>query len=311
MGSVGVRPLTGAMTTNSAENMAENAAKDAAEARGTASARDMTVLVTGASGRTGSRVAAAARAAGLTVRAASRATGFDWTDRSTWAPALQGVDAAYLVYPSDIGAPGAAEALGGLAREAVARGVRRLVLLSARGQDLALPAEEAVRASGAEWTIVRAAWFMQNFSEGPLVEGLRQGELVFPGGEVAEPFVDVRDIADVVVAALVADGAAFAGRTVEVTGARPLGFRAAVAEIAEVTGREFAYVPVSARDYGDALLGFGVPAGEVGALVETFEALLDGRNASTTDGVRAVLGREPRGFTEFIREAAAGGAWSA
>ncbi|MFF7266567.1 hypothetical protein ACFZCL_40780 [Streptomyces sp. NPDC008159] len=132
---------------------------------------------------------------------------------------------------------------------------------------------------------------------------------MFPGGEVAEPFVDVRDIADGVVAALVADGAAFAGRTVEVTGARPLGFRAAVAEIAEVTGREVTYVPVSARDYGDALLGFGVPAGEVGALVETFEALLDGRNARTTDGVREVLGREPRGFTEFTREAAAEGAW--
>ncbi|MEE1759406.1 NmrA family NAD(P)-binding protein [Streptomyces sp. SP18BB07] len=276
----------------------------------TARTQDMTVVVTGASGRTGSRVAEAARAAGLTVRAASRASGFDWLDGSTWAPALRGADAAYLVYPSDIGAPGAAPAIGGVAREAVAQGVRRLVLLSARGQDLAAPAEQAVRASGAEWTIVRAAWFMQNFSEGPLVEGLRQGELVFPGGEVQEPFVDVRDIADVVVAALTS-GDAYVGRTVEVTGARLLSFREAVAEISAVMGRALAYVPVSARDYGDQLLGFGVPAEEVASLVEAFEGLLDGRNASVSDGVRAVLGREARDFGEFVREAAGVGVWKA
>ncbi|MFM9700837.1 NmrA family NAD(P)-binding protein [Streptomyces europaeiscabiei] len=276
----------------------------------TARTQDMTVLVTGASGRTGSRVAEAARAAGLTVRAASRANGFDWADRSTWAPALRGVDAAYLVYPSDIGAPGAAPAIGGVAREAVAQGVRRIVLLSARGQDLAAPAEEAVKASGARWTVVRAAWFMQNFSEGPLVEGLRHGELVFPGGEVKEPFVDVRDIADVVVTALVS-GDAYVGRTVDVTGGRLLSFREAVAEISAVTGSAFSYVPVSARDYGDTLLGFGVPAEEVASLVEAFGALLDGRNASVSDGVRAVLGREARDFTDFAREAAASGVWKA
>ncbi|SPE99663.1 hypothetical protein [Streptomyces sp. MA5143a] len=95
----------------------------------------------------------------------------------------------------------------------------------------------------------------------------------------------------------------------EVTGARPPGFRAAVAEIAEATGRECTDVPVSARGHGDALLGFGVAAGEVSARVETFEALSYGRDASTTDGVREEPGREPRGFTEFVREAAAGGAW--
>lgn len=287
---MGGGPFTGGMTEN------------------TARTQDMTVWVTGASGRTGSRVAEAARAAGLTVRAASRANGFDWSDPATWGPALRGVDAAYLVYPSDIGAPGAAPALGGVAREAVAQGVRRLVLLSARGQDLAVPAEEAVKAAGAEWTVVRAAWFMQNFSEGPLVEGLRQGELVFPGGEVQEPFVDVRDIADVVVAALTS-GDAYAGRTVEVTGARLLSFREAVAEISAVTGRGFAYVPVSARDYGDQLLGFGVPAEEVDSLVAAFEGLMDGRNACVSDGVRAVLGREARDFGEYAREVAAAGVW--
>ncbi|MEV3968622.1 NmrA family NAD(P)-binding protein [Streptomyces sp. NPDC050698] len=273
--------------------------------------RDMTVVVTGASGRTGSRVARAAAAAGLTVRAASRATGFDWWDASTWVGTLRGADAAYLVHPSDVGAPGAAEVVGALAREAVGLEVRRLVLLSARGEDQALPTEEALRASGADWTVVRAAWFAQNFSEGPLVAELRRsGELVFPAGEVREPFLDVRDIADVVVAALTG-GERYAGRTLTLSGPRLLSFGEAVAEIAGATGRPLTYRAVSTRDYGQALAGFGVPPEEVAALTEIFDTLLDGRNAHLSDGVREVLGRAPRDFGDFVREEAAAGTWRA
>jgi uncharacterized protein YbjT (DUF2867 family) len=285
---------------NATENMAENAARDP---------RSMTVVVTGASGRTGSRVARAAEAAGLTVRATSRATGFDWWDGSTWADALRGADAAYLALPSDVGAPGAAEAVGALGREAVGLGVRRLVLLSARGEDQALPTEEALHASGADWTVVRAAWFAQNFSEGPLVAELRErGELVFPAGEVAEPFLDVRDIADVVVTALTS-GDRYAGRTLTLSGARLLTFGQAVAEIAGATGRPLTYRAVSTRDYGEALVGFGVPPQEVAGLTEIFDTLLDGRNAHVSDGVRQVLGRAPRDFGDFVREEAAAGTW--
>ncbi|MFE2276896.1 NmrA family transcriptional regulator [Streptomyces sp. NPDC059454] len=274
------------------------------------STRDMTLVVTGATGRTGSRVARAAEAAGLTVRAASRATGFDWADRSTWADTLRGADAAYLVHPADVGAPGTAEAVGELAGTAVGLGVRRLVLLSARGEDQALPTEEALRASGADWTVVRAAWFAQNLSEGPLVAEVRAGELVFPAGEVPEPFVDVRDIAEVVVAA-VTGGERYAGRTLSLTGPRLLTWGEAVAEIAAATGRPLAYRAVSARDYGEALLGFGVPPQEAAFLTGLFETLLDGRNARLEDGVRQVLGREPRDFAEFVREEAEAGTWKA
>ncbi|MGW4022523.1 NmrA family NAD(P)-binding protein [Streptomyces sp. NPDC005009] len=271
---------------------------------------NMTIVVTGATGRTGSRVARAAGAAGLTVRAASRATGFDWADRSTWAEALRGADAAYLVHPADVGAPGTAEAVGELAGTAVGLGVRRLVLLSARGEDQALPTEEALRASGADWTVVRAAWFAQNFSEGPLVAEVRGGELVFPAGEVAEPFVDVRDIAEVVVAA-VTGGERYAGRTLSVTGPRLLTWGEAVAEIAAATGRSLAYRAVPARDYGEALVGLGVPSEEAAFLTGLFETLLDGRNARVEDGVRQVLGRGPRDFADFVAEEAGAGTWKA
>ncbi|WP_217142112.1 NmrA family transcriptional regulator [Streptomyces sp. AC627_RSS907] len=275
----------------------------------TSTQAEMTVVVTGASGRTGRRVAGAARAAGLTVRAASRSTGFDWQDRSTWADVLRGADAAYLAYPTDVGAPDAAGAVGALAREAAGLGVRRLVLLSARGEEQARPAEEALAGAGADWTVVRSAWFAQNFSEGPLVTELREhGGLVFPAGAVGEPFVDLRDLADVVVAALTS-GERYAGQVLEVSGPRLLTFGEAVAEIAQETGRALTYRAVPPHEYGENLAGFGVPEEEVAFLVELFGSLLDGRNAHLSDGVQQVLGRAPRDFGAFVREGAAAGAW--
>ncbi|MFF3499674.1 NAD(P)H-binding protein [Streptomyces sp. NPDC003247] len=274
-------------------------------------ARGLTVTVTGATGRTGARVARAARDAGLTVRAASRATGFDWEQRSTWTEALRGADAAYLVHPTDVGTPEAARAVGEIAREAAGLGVRHLVLLSARGEERARPTEEALRTSGADWTIVRAAWFSQNFGEGPLAEELRlSGGLVFPAApDVREPFVDVRDIADVVVAALTS-GDRYAGRELDLTGPRPVAWGEAVAEIAAAAGRELTYRAVPSREYHEHLTGFGVPEQEADFLVELFEEMLDGHNAHLTDGVRRVLGREPRDFAEFAKEAAAAGTWA-
>ncbi|WP_413759423.1 NAD(P)H-binding protein [Streptomyces sp. MMBL 11-3] len=268
-----------------------------------------TVLVTGATGKTGRQVAEAAGAAGLRVRAASRGgeVRFDWYDPSTWDGALRGADAAYLAYAPDIGAPGAAGTVAAFARRAQDLGVRRLVLLSARGERQAEPAERALRGSGAGWTVVQADWFFQNFSEGLLLEGVRSGEFVFPAGEVPVPFVDARDLAEVVVRALT--DPAYVGRTLEITGARLLTFGQAMAEISAAAGREIRYVPVPTKEYGAILAGFGLPAEEVAFMEEVFDGLLDGRGARTTDVVREVLGRAPRDFTDFAREHAAAGVW--
>src|SRR6187397_2502189 len=154
----------------------------------------MTTLVLGATGKTGRRICD--RLTG-DVRRGSRATGFDWNDRSTWAPMLAGVDAAYISYYPDLSIPGAAETVGAFARLAAASGVRRLVLLSGRGEPEAQRAEERVAAAGTEWTVVRCSWFAQNFSEDFLSEVLRSDEVYLPAGEVPEPFVDAEDIADV------------------------------------------------------------------------------------------------------------------
>ncbi|MEU9187813.1 NAD(P)H-binding protein [Streptomyces sp. NPDC048484] len=275
----------------------------------TENTRNETVLVTGASGKTGRQVAEGARAAGFRVRAASRSgdVRFDWYDSSTWDGALRGADAAYLAYAPDVGAPGAAENVGAFARRARELGVRRLVLLSARGERQAEPTERALRESDTEWTVVQADWFFQNFSEGLLLEGVRGGEFVFPAGEVPVPFIDTRDLAEVVVRALT--DSSYVGRTLAITGARLLSFGEAMAEISGAASREIRYVPVPTKEYGAILAGFGLPAEEVAFMEAVFDGLLDGHNAQTTDVVRQVLGRAPRDFADFAREHAAAGVW--
>ncbi|WP_217914542.1 hypothetical protein [Miltoncostaea marina] len=270
-----------------------------------------TTVVIGGGGTTGRRVAARLAARGEAVRLASRRSPvrFDWDDRGTWAPVLRGATSAYIAYAPDLAVPGADAAVGDLAGLAARTGVRRLVLLSGRGEEGARRAEAALRAAGAEWTILRCAWFAQNFSEGHLLEPLLAGELALPVGDVPEPFVDVDDVADVAVAALTGDG--HGGRVHELTGPRALTFAGAVDEIARAAGRElrFATVPMDAFTAG--LEGAGTPPDVVRLMRHLFTEVLDGRNARPTDGVRRAIGREARDFGAFARDAAAAGAWRA
>jgi uncharacterized protein YbjT (DUF2867 family) len=269
----------------------------------------MTTLVLGGTGKTGRRVAARLTARGLPIRIGSRsgAPPFDWHDQSTWSPVLRGVRSAYVVYYPDLAFPGAAAAIRAFAEQAVAAGVRRLVLLSGRGEEEAQVSELGVRHSGAEWTILRASWFSQDFSEDFLLEPTRSGEIAVPAGDVPEPFVDCEDIADVAVAALTEDG--HTGQTYELTGPRLLTFADAADEITKATGREVRYVQVTPEQYASELAKY-VPGDHVAALTDLFVNVLDGRNAHATDGVQRALGRPPRDFTEFAREAAADGVWS-
>ncbi|WP_426232662.1 NAD(P)H-binding protein [Pararhizobium sp. DWP3-4] len=268
-----------------------------------------TILILGGSGKTGRRVAERLTAAGKDVRLASRSTvpAFDWTDPSGWAPAFEGVDAAYVSYQPDLAVPGAVEAIGALSRLALKKGVRHLVLLSGRGEDEALAAEEALKQSGIGYTIIRASWFFQNFSEAFLLEGIQAGELVLPVGNVREPFIDADDIADVAVAALTGPG--HAGKTYEVTGSQLMTFGEAVAEIARQTGRDIHFTTVDIGDYVAMLEEAQIPADYIWLVRYLFTTVLDGRNESVTDDVLQVLGRPPRGFADFAREAAATGVW--
>ncbi len=258
-------------------------------------------LVIGGTGKTGRRVADRLRARGEQVRIAARSTGFDWDERGTWEPALKDVTTAYVTYAPDAGFPDAAPKIGALARQAGEQGVRRLVLLTGRGEDGARRSEEAIQDAGPEWTVVRASFFAQNFSEDFLAESVVAGEFAFPAGEVSEPFIDADDIADVATKALTEDG--HAGLVHEITGPRLLTFAEAAAEISAALGRPVRYVPVSAAEFAAGLVAAGVEPEFAGPLSELLAEVLDGRNESVTDGVQQVLGRPPRGFADFARTA--------
>jgi len=267
-------------------------------------ARNETTLVLGGTGRTGRRVARRLWDRGALVRVGSRSgtPRFDWDDPGTWTRVLKGVSSAYVLYYPDLALRGAATMIHAFTDLAVQSGVRRLVLLSRRGEDEARLCEEVVQSSGVEWTIVRAAWLCQNFSEGFLREPVRAGEVALPMGNVGEPFVDADDIADVAASALMEEG--HCGRTYEVTGPRLLTFADAVAEIARAMRRDIRFVPIPLGEFEAEMARERVSADVVELMTYLFTTVLDGRNAHLCDGVRRALGRAPRDFADYARNAA-------
>jgi uncharacterized protein YbjT (DUF2867 family) len=267
------------------------------------------ILVLGSTGKTGRRVAQRLAARHLPVRHGSRSgtPPFDWNDRATWAPALQGVKAVYMSYYPDLAVAGATDAIQSFTELAVKSGVRRLVLLSGRGETEAQRCEDIVRGSGVEWTLLRASWFAQNFSEAHFLEPILDGDLALPVANIGEPFVDAGDIADAAVAAFTEDR--HIGQLYELTGPRLWTFADAVAEIARATGRPIRFTRISMEQYAAALEEARLPKESVDLIRYLFTEVLDGRNASVKDGVIRALGRPPRDFSDYVRETAATGVW--
>ncbi len=269
------------------------------------------ILIIGGTGKTGRRVADRLVSRGIDVRIGSRSgtPSFDWSDRSTWGDILEGTRAAYVAYYPDLAVPGAAGDIAAFSKVAIEKGVRRIVLLSGRGEEGALAAEEELRTSGADWTIVRASWFNQNFNEGILLDAVRSGVIALPAGDVKEPFLDADDIADAAVAALTDER--HIGQSYELTGPQSLTLAEITAIIAAASGRDVRFVRITAEDFVAGLLHAGYPQDFIDLLVDLFTRVLDGRNSALADGVQRALGREPRAFHEFARDAAAAGQWAA
>ena len=257
------------------------------------------ILVLGPTGKTGRRVVRALEKAGAQVRAASRSSAvrFDWSDESTWQPALHGVSAAYVIAPYD---PAAARPFVDLAK---ASGVHRLVLLSGRGLDETPPeffqgmaaAEAAVRAGGLAWTILRANNFNQNFSEDIWESEVRAGRLSLPVDDTPEPFVDVQDIADVAAKALLSNGE-HDGQIYNLSGPEAITFATALEKISPA----IELVRLSPAEYRETLLSHGVSEEEVADLDAMFEGLRKGRLATPTDDISRVLGREATSFDTYV-----------
>ena len=275
------------------------------------SIKSNTILVIGATGKVGSRLTARLREAGHTVRAVSRSSEirFDWHDESTWAAALEGVSAAYLIPPDE---PIPAEAFVAAAEKA---GVRRLVAQSGRRVHLLAEAvgvgpeaigmyglQEAVRASKLEWTVLQPNNFNQNFSEGDFLETLLAGELALPADGLVEPFIDVDDIAAVAAAVLTEDG--HHGRIYELSGPEALPFTEAIDAIAKASGRTMVFRSVSPEEYAASLRSAALPEDLVFFLDAMYEFMRDGKMGDVADGVEQVLGRKPVAFADWANRTA-------
>jgi len=268
-----------------------------------------TTLVLGGTGKTGSRVANLLQAKNIDVRIGSRSAvpSFDWSNEANWDRCLQNVGAVYLNYAPDLAVPGAKDSIQSFVDKATRQGVQRLVLLSGRGEEEAQACEQIVQDSGLEWTVVRAGWFNQNFSEGAFVDMVQSGQITLPAGDMVEPFIDVDDIAEVAAAALTESG--HASKLYEVTGPRLMSFEEIAAELSQACGRKITYVPIPHEAFVDGIRQSGAPKEVVWLLDYLFSTVLDGRNAHVCDGVQQALGRAPRDFRDYAAVTAKTGVW--
>lgn len=270
----------------------------------------LATLVLGGNGKTGRKVAERLSKLKIPFRIGSRSGNprFDWMDESTWRPALQGMDAVYVTFQPDLAVPGTQPLIKAFAETAVRSGIKKLVLLSGRGEEEAHQCESLIMNSGAAWTIVRCSWFNQNFSESFLLDPILAGVVALPVGDVGEPFVDTDDIADVAVAALTEQG--HDGQLYELTGPRLVSYAQAIDEIAHATGRDIKFIQITSEQYAEELRSAQVPQEFIDFILYLFTEVMDGRNAQLADGVKRALGRQPKDFSTYVSEMAASGIWN-
>ena len=269
------------------------------------------ILVLGGTGKTGRKVAERLNKLNHTVRIGSRNQNpsFDWHDPSTWEAALEGMDMVYVTFQPDLAVPGALEAIEDLTKQAKRSGIKKLVLLSGKGEREAELCEQVVIHSGINYTIVRASWFNQNFSESFFLDPILAGHVALPRAEAKIPFVDTDDIADVVIAALL--NKEHDGRIYELTGPRTLTFQQTVNEIALASARDISFESISLEAYAAMLKELQVPDDYIWLIDYLFtEVLGNEENAVVTNDVEKVLGRKPKDFSEYVLETAKTGVWS-
>ncbi|WP_296988372.1 NAD(P)H-binding protein [Thalassospira sp. UBA1131] len=266
-------------------------------------------LVLGATAKTGRRVAEKLIALGHDVRAVSRSTtpAFDWTDPTTWDDALRDRDAVYVTFQPDLAVPGSDDTIASFAKRALMHGAKRIVMLSGRGEEAAHRAEDALRHSGADATVLRANWFFQNFNEDLFLPYIQQGTLALPAGDTPEPFVDANDIAECAVACLLDNS--HIGKTYELSGPSAVTFADVTEMISSVANHPVNFVAITVDELDAGLEADGMPDEVRGLMRYLFSEVLDGRNSQPTSDVYEILGRQPNSLRNFVEEAAKTGIW--
>lgn len=269
------------------------------------------ILVIGGTGKTGSRVVERLNLRNYSLRIGSRKSdpAFEWTDPSTYAVALQGMDRAYIVYYPDLAVPGSREAIAAFTEAALKQGLEKVVLLSGKGEAEAEACEQIVADSGLNYTLVRASWFNQNFSESFFLEPILAGHVALPMAEARIPFVDVDDIADVVIKVLLDD--TYNGQTITVTGPNKLTLKEAVETIAKGTDRKIQFQAISIEEYAEGMKSAGIPDDYIWLFSYLFKEVLgNAENQEISNDVEKVLGRKATDFSSFVNKTVKTGIWN-
>ncbi|NIA68641.1 ergot alkaloid biosynthesis protein [Pelagibius litoralis] len=267
------------------------------------------ILIIGARGKTGSRLAVHLAGMGAPTRRAARTAdrpgevSFDWARPETFGTAFEGIHAAYLVAPTD--RADHAEVMVPAIEQALKLGVRRFVLLSASSLEAGGPMMGAVhsvlREVAPEWCVLRPTWFMQNFSEQQHLPTIRDENAIYTAaGRGRVPFIDADDIAAAAAGALTAE---YAPNTdVILTGPEPLSYDDVAERLSSRLVRTIHHVGMSYEDFMARLMGNGFDKVYAKALADMDEAISRGSEDRVTDGVQRLAGRSPRDFDAFVAE---------
>ncbi|WP_142784090.1 NmrA family NAD(P)-binding protein [Changchengzhania lutea] len=269
------------------------------------------ILVIGGTGKTGRKVAHKLSKNGHLVRVGSRSgsPAFDWHKPEYWSLALQGMDKVYITFQPDLAVPGALNAIEALTKQAKNANIKKIVLLSGKGEREAELCEQVIIHSGIDYTIIRASWFNQNFSESFFLEPILEGFVALPQADIKVPYVDTEDISDVAVEALLNDK--HNSKIYQLTGSRSLTFKEVINEISETTGRDIAFTPIAISAYTNMMKQQEVPDDFIWLVEYLFtEVLGNPNNSEITNDIEHVLGRKPKDISEYIKETAATGIWN-
>lgn len=269
------------------------------------------ILVIGGTGKTGRKVVQRLQSMNQNVRVGSRKQDppFDWQDRDNWPEVLEGIEKMYVTFQPDLAVPGALDAIEALTKQALKSKVKKMVLLSGKGEKEAELCEQVVIHSGLDYTITRASWFNQNFSESFFLDPILAGHVALPQAEAKVPYVDTDDIADVVVEALMNDE--HNGQIYELTGPRTLTFREVIDEIANATGREIDFTSISLSAYTKIMEELEIPSDYIWLINYLFTEVLtaDGNDIISSD-IEKILGRKAKDFSEYVKETAKTDVWN-
>ncbi len=276
------------------------------------------ILVTGATGNTGSPLVELLAARGVPVRimvrrqaAAARFEAAsvevavaDFDDAGSLAAALSGIGRAYLVTPSSEQAQAQQVRF---AESAAAAGVEHLVVLSQFAADEASPVrflrwhatvERRIRELGVGYTFLRPNLYFQGLlAFAPSIA--TDGRFFAPIGDARVSAVDVRDIAAVAAVALTEPG--HAGKTYTITGPAAITHGQIAAALTAALGREITFVDAPAEVFGEQLRGV-LPPWQIGGLLEDYAHYARGEAAAVYPTVAEVTGLEPRDIGQFARD---------